>query len=242
MIVCAKDETEIKTITEWHEKCHPVKKDIQWKDKRSAKELARYWTEGPISDFINFLHSYGYKFDSYKGYPEFGTKFDSYNGDRKNDLVIVPDNNEFFCSIEGKADESFGEKTFLDQITIAVTATKKNSDSDQIPRIMELYGKYFLYNKECLNLYYQLTYWFAGTIAETKRRGISKAVMIVQIFDSESLDSKKKQVNQQSLNKLVSIISNGEVTEIKENTLSMVICNEYTQGIELQIGKFVVQV
>lgn len=238
MILDYKSKNAITTVKDWFDFCPPKEGIKQWVPYRSAQELAKYWTDyGKQEEFKQFLERHDFISNDYNCYPEYETLFDAYGNGRKNDLVFIPKSNDFLLTIEAKADEGFGNTIFINELQNSIKLKKKKNESNKLDRLIRLYSDYFRYNQTVLCLPYQLTYWFAGSIAEAKRRKINTVIMIVQEFRSKNLSIKKLELNKTHLNLFATIITNGNAIEIDENQIFGPIENEFTKGIKLYIGK-----
>lgn len=238
MIIDYKSNNIIYTINEWFTFCPPKEGKKQWVPYRSAQELALFWTNiDKQNEFIKFLKEHNFNFSDYNCYPEYETLFDDYGNGRKNDLIIVPKTNDYLVTIEAKADEGFGNSIFINELEDSIKLKIKNNESNKLDRLIRLYSDYFRYNQSVLKLPYQLTYWFAGSIAEAKKRNINVIIMIVQEFRSKYLNDKKIDLNKKHLDLFASIISNNRYIEINDNQIFGPIENEYTKGLQLYIGK-----
>jgi len=238
MIIDYRSKSTISTINDWFKYCPPKEGKRQWIPYRSAQELAKYWTNlDKQNGFMKFLEAYDINTSEYTCYPEYETTFDDNGNGRKNDLIVIPKSDEFLLTIEAKADEGFGNKLFIDELENSIKVKKEKTDSNKLDRLMRLYSDYFCYNQSVLNVPYQLTYWFAGSIAEALRRKIKVVILIVQEFRSNSLNEKKLILNKRHLDLFASIITKTTITEINENQIHGPIENEYTKGIRLYIGK-----
>lgn len=120
MVMIQSDEgMKITSIDEWFAYSPPVKGAIQWKDGRSAKELAKAWfktSEVQMSDeLISLLqtHPTTNGFQMEVGIPEKETVLDDFRGSGRNhDMVLIgkTDSERILIAIEAKTDESLGER------------------------------------------------------------------------------------------------------------------------------------
>ena len=235
-----KKKVEILTVQDWIESCPPTNPIKQWVDKRSAKEMARFWTDiQKQNDFLMYLKKVNKELSFNYALPEISTKFDDYKSPRKTDLCIFAKsgNNKVLISIEGKSDEHFGENYVDKEWTLSIQAKTKNKDSKKLDRIIELY-KRFDSNANFISLRYQLTYWLAGSIDEAIRNEIDTVFLIVQEFDSEITSKKKFDVNKDDLDYFVNFITNSNHKKIDKNELIGPIKNQFTKQINLYIGKY----
>jgi hypothetical protein len=118
MLLC-KGSSEINSGSDWFKLAPPKKGALQWKDGRSAKELAKAWCEGknrpsPPEEFLRLLTPLvnTEQLAGAVGWPENQVPIDDLPGEPPNiDLAIVSEGllgSTAIC-VEAKADESFGK-------------------------------------------------------------------------------------------------------------------------------------
>jgi len=232
-------ETEILSIEEWCKECPPKNKVKQWVDGRSAMETAKFWTSlEKQSDFLAFMRKKESSIAFDYAIPELANKFDDYRSPRKTDLCLFgnQEDERIFISIEGKADESFGE--YIDKEWISSIFEKiKKVHSRKLDRIINLYQR-FGAKADFLNLRYQLTYWLAGAIEEAIGNEIKKVYLIVQVFESGKTEEKKIKKNEQDFNNFINFISKSKIDIIERNEIIGPINNDFTRNLDLYIGKY----
>ncbi len=233
-----KRTNEIITLEEWHFHCPPKEKETQWKCKRSAKEMARYWTnKNKQAEFLSFIQNvlpdivFGYAI------PELPTKFDVYASPRQNDLVIFANTQgkKVLISIEGKADEPYGSNLVKSELEKAKQTVVTNPKSNKLNRVEGLI-KRFKHLPELLECRYQLLTWLAGTIEEAKREKADTVILISQEFHSDETTKANIERNANDLNYFVKLISNGKIHEVKKNEICSPIMID---GICCYFGKHV---
>ena len=229
-----KNNEIIKSITDWKNEFFSSTKKKHWIKGRSAYECASYWLdEIKVNELEQLLHS-KIDFTSFsEAYPECELKFDNYYHPRENDLLVTTDDGKTIISVEAKTDESFSSETYIESFETAIKAKKKNADSMQLERLLEIYKNYFCGNNKILNLMHQLAYWFAGSIAEGTRRECNNLVFLNQVFISHKLNKTKLEKNQKDFEYFVDLISNHAIKEIQKNVLYGPINNEYTKGMNV---------
>lgn len=235
-----KKNIEILSVEEWLKHCPPVNPSIQWVNKRSAKEMAIFWTDiQSQNDFLLFLQNVNKDLIFNYALPEIATKFDDYNSPRKNDLCVfaTAGKEETLISIEGKSDEHFGENYVDKEWIFSINEKNKRSKSKKIDRLIGLYQR-FNCNADFLKIRYQLTYWLAGAIDEAKRNKINTVFLIVQEFHSDITNDEKIAVNKQDLDFFVNFISDSEYRSVNKNQIIGPINNQFTKQINLYIGKY----
>jgi hypothetical protein len=226
-------ETEILSIEEWLKECPPKNIDSHWEPKRSAMEMAKFWTNiEKQSDFLDFMSKNESNIAFDYAIPELANKFDDYRSPRKTDLCVFgnQEGEKIFISIEGKADEPFG--TYVKNIK-----GSDKSKSKKFDRINAL-NKRFGSNDNFLNLRYQLTYWFASAIDEAIRNEINKVYLIVQVFESDETEEKKIEKNEKDLNNFINFISKSKIDKVERNEIIGQFNNEFTKNLDLYIGKY----
>ena len=238
-----KNGKQITSLENWKEEFFIGKKIKHWKRFRSAYECASYWlNENKVKELELLLHSKIDFTNFFEAYPECELKFDSYYHPRENDLLITTNDDKTIISVEAKTDESFSSENYLEAFESALKAKKKNSNSMQLERLLEMYKNYFCGNNEILNLMHQLTYWFAGSISEGTRRNCKNLILLNQVFNNHKLNKFKLAKNQRDFEYFVGLITNPEIKEIQKNVLYGPINNEYTKGLNVYILKQVVDI
>ncbi len=171
----------------------------QWKDGRSAKELARSWFRKRFAcppDEIRQLLEEAFRteivFDEAR--PECIIELDDFRGEHRNcDLVVLckAGMQPIAINIEAKADEPFGDTIggYYDQ--------KINSQSNVPARIRQLSLALFgrLPDETIRKLRYQLLHAAAATLIEAAACGAELGLFLVQEFRSESLSYNKLRQN-----------------------------------------------
>ena len=149
-----KGDRPLTTIDQWH-RFAPPKRDIHWKDGRSAKENARAWLDaapGLQPDIAQIL-------------------------------VAEDDHGPVVIAIEAKADETFGNE-LANQYQRARAARASNPPSKAVARIEALLDRFALdiEQRHVPQLRYQLLTATAAVLAEANRRSSERAVLIVHEF------------------------------------------------------------
>lgn len=235
-----KKKIEITSVKKWREQCPPINPSIQWVDKRSAKEMAKFWTDTKNqNDFLLFLQNVSKDLRFNYALPELATKFDEYKSPRKNDLCIFATDSggEILISIEGKSDEYFGGNYVDKECISSINDKNKNSESKKLDRLIGLFQR-FNCNADFLKVRYQLTYWLAGTIDEAIRNKINTVFMIVQEFHRDITNKKYIDDNKHDLDFFANFISNSVYKNLNNNQIIGPIKNQFTKQINLYIGKY----
>jgi hypothetical protein len=210
------DGKDITSIDEWFSFSPPAKGAIQWKDGRSAKELAKVWfkTGQPQmpDELVSLLlsHPITHGFQADIGIPEKETVLDDLGGKGRNhDMVLIGknDSGRILVAIEAKADETFGEiiGTYLES---SVRANPRSRVSDRIHQLaMGVFG-----HTNVTDLRYQLLHAVAGTLIEAKNQEASVAVLVIHEFVPADGKSDKARENEKDLAKFIERLSDGLYT------------------------------
>lgn len=226
MIICKNlDKNKaITNIDEWKNAC----KEEQWKDGRSAKELAKAWINDK-GKYLEILIDSKDEFEGIKfiiGTPEYESKFDEYKGKgRYHDLLVIAEDKEgdILISVEAKVDEGFGE-IIKDYYLTQVSKRIEGSSTKAPDRIENLLANVFKrkVNKGAFDLRYQLLHAIAGTVAEANKRNISRAIFVVNTFrprDGEFFNTNAYERNINDLNHFIKYLSSGNIKNIENNSL-----------------------
>ena len=181
----------------------PMGGETQWKDGRSAKELARYFTASlPYvpAELAELLGQISQKQAVFDWLAEMETDFSAhglgFGEGRNHDAALW--NGEIFVGVEAKADEPFGN-LYLNEEYEAASQNKKG----RIEGLSEMvFGKKM--PDGSAHLRYQLLTATGAVLLEAKERGLSKALFTVVEFHSEGNYSPEKA--QQNENDLLSFL------------------------------------
>ena len=136
-----KDDRPLTTIDQWH-RFAPPKRDIHWKDGRSAKENARAWIDAApglqpdIAQTLAACRDIGL-LRQWCAEPEDRIAIDRFRGEQPNiDLLLVAedDHGPVVIAIEAKAGETFGNELAY-QYQRARAARASNPRSKAVARI-----------------------------------------------------------------------------------------------------------
>ena len=193
----------ITTTNEWFEYAPPKGKEKQWKEGRSALEMANFSLSksfpGLITKVINDIKLFPTETEFIcepEAYSSFGKGFGR-GEPRNHDLLMIGKNT--LIGIEAKVFEPFdsriGEKR------------KKVKSERRINRFLDfVYGNNKPYNVE--NLYYQLFSATLGSIKEAERRNISNVIVLFLVFkDAILTDKTKKDPNDEAFNDFIESLS-----------------------------------
>lgn len=229
-ITISKDATAITCLDDWAVAGAPKGGARQWKDGRSAKELARAWC-GPagveIPREISALFASHPRFaeiSSLRLEPEVRVRFDSLPGEPRNaDLVGIAETptGRVAISIEAKADESF------DQTVAATTKSVKariarGENSNSLERIRELLHGLLPMRADNSSdngkLRYQLFTATAGALSHAVANGCSTAALVIHEFRAAAENANHKR-NSADLNAFVRAVSGGTVAKLESGVL-----------------------
>lgn len=224
-----KNGESIGTLEEWFRLAPPMDREKQWKDDRSAKEVARAWLENPfeLPPEISALLSSSGDFEGLKVdliEPEARLPFDGYNGPRNADLALraVDLRGPVGVTVEAKADEKFG-KTVSEVFADALEVLVENPRSRRLARITELSQSLFRKKLEghvsIDQLRYQLLTATAGTLAHATNIGSSRAVLIIHEFVTSDTKISNIEQNSTDLTAFVHRISRGTVEKVDPGKL-----------------------
>ena len=213
VIIKSNNGKVITNIDDWFSFSPPAKGAVQWKDGRSAKELAKAWfrTGQPQmpEELVLLLESHPvtHGFQAEVGIPEKETFLDDFGGNGRNhDMVIIGNTNaeRVLIAIEAKTDESFGDKigAYIE------SRLRKNPRSRVADRIRQLSMGIFGHTN-VTGLRYQLLHAVAGTLIEAKNQGASVAVLVVHEFVPEGGKSDKARENEKDLVAFIERLSEG---------------------------------
>jgi hypothetical protein len=182
---------------------YPPKSDVQWRDGRSAKELARFLiNDNPKmpSALVNAISDLT-KSDLFVGEGEFVTNFSKYNfGDgegRNHDFLMKSD--DLLVAIESKVDEPFDE----------LFKNKIKDSNNQKRRYYGLASMLFGSNHDLTNdLMYQLISASCGTLLEAKSNGLLTALLLIIVFKKPGCFNEKRiDYNEKAFNHFLSKLS-----------------------------------
>lgn len=177
IIRIAGDKQTITTVDEWFKAAPPKGEKTQWKEGRSAMEMARFAVSKEFPAFILRLTKWaGIDDQYYKCEPEAKTSFEKgmgISGPRNHDLLMVGDNS--IIGVEAKVSESF-DKTLQEK--------KVGASANMLTRLTKCKEYLFGDNipSDADELYYQLFSATIGTIIEAKRRHKNTAVALFVTF------------------------------------------------------------
>ena len=215
MKITNKKGSLIKDITSWENAFKEVEDAKHWKEGRSAMSLAQYFSlpnieqSNGIKLIAELVEACGFKeFKPIRAEIEHESRFDKYNGKgRMHDLVIWGDNGtqHLVICIEAKVDESFG-CLISEAYDESVEYKTRNPKSKRAQRIKELCEKYYKVDVKKLtsttDLRYQLLYYLAGAIVESKSCE-DVVFMPIMVFKSKLYNNEN--TNKEDFDKFVTL-------------------------------------
>lgn len=218
-LVVEKGDRPIRDMTDWLDRAGPLGKDRQWKDGRSAKELARAWfgsedsTTPAIPAVLRDLLTSHPRFsdlDTFRAIPEHKVPLDDFEGNTRNtDMLIIADapSHRTVISIEAKADEPF-ERTIAERVAAAEKTLLKSPGSKALPRIRQL-SRAILGREpnEAGGLRYQLLHAAAAALIEAKAAGADEAIMLIHEFRSDGCRPRNLERNASDLAAFVAVLA-----------------------------------
>jgi len=223
----------IATVADWFQHARPMGGELQWRNGRSAKELAKAWcpeagTPRPPADLLRLLSSAPAlaHLEFRVGYPEHRVRFDAVRGEPRNTdlaVVCVGPVGRVAISIEAKADETFG-RTVGEEI---VNAAAQWAFEERIGKLDRLRGlaKAILPRHQTGEavvgqLRYQLLTAIAGAWAFAAQHDARVAVLVVHEFLTAELDASRIDENRLDLAKLVTRLTFGQQAELAPGTFA----------------------
>jgi len=182
------NNSPIHSVDEWFRFAPPKGGEKQWKDGRSAKELAKAWFRSQKPKVPEELEALFESHPATKGLvietaiPELPTPLHNFRGETRNsDLIMLGrvGNIGTLVGVEAKVDEPFGE--------VVLEYREKAKSRSKIPeRIDHLCRSIFdrPMDEELGSLRYQLLHGVGGTLIESKSRKAEQAVFVVHEFVS----------------------------------------------------------
>lgn len=220
----SKQGIPITSLREWYVKA-PPKNENQWKPGRSALELANAWlATGPsLPDEVLQAFQKNPMFGtiaSWHAEPEVRLPFDQSGREPRNSDLVVEAHDEygaFLIAVEAKADEPFGENS-AQKLADALDRLLTKPRSKEFRRMEQLctaiLGPRMQRDVPLKDIRYQLLTATAGTICEAARRGIDRAVFLVQEFVTDQTRDSKHLANQMDLDLFVRRISHGTYASV----------------------------
>ena len=212
-------------------------------------EIARAWLgngDGSLPQEVSAILSTHPEFGAvvrWDAEPEARLHFDSFPGEPRNSDMLVlaeDDRGAYLISVEGKADEPYGETVGKAAVN-AAKRLREHPRSNGMARLEQLAAALLPpgISSEVLNaLRYQLLTACAGAVAEANRRGLVRAVMLVHEFITTENENTKHQRNARDLDAFMTQLSFGEpVASAQEGRLLGPFRHASYSGVRLYVGK-----
>jgi len=199
MIIGNRTGHKIESVEDWLRHAPPKKGEAQWKDFRSAKELAKAWFRPNVPDELRLLFDSHPEFRGFviqEAMPEYTIPLDNFGGETRNaDLLLIghcPDG-PAIATVEAKADEEFGN---IVGEYVGEKAGTRSKVPDRINQLLHaIFGRGL--DEQTGRLRYQLLHGVAATLIEAQSRGAKRAAFVVHEFLSEHTDARKVERNRE---------------------------------------------
>lgn len=215
LIITNQSGHHIYNLDDWLAYSPPAKGELQWKDGRSAKELAKAWlcTGEPkmpkeLQQLLDSHHDTN-GFFAERAIPEFVTKLDDFKGNGRNHDMIIWGNvagQKALVSIEAKVDESFGE-IISNYVSSSIAANPRSKVPDRISQLTSaIFG-----HLEIGHIRYQLLHAVAGVLIEAAAQKASLAVLVVHEFVPATGKTQKAIENDIDWQSFTRLIASGSI-------------------------------
>jgi hypothetical protein len=199
----------IHTLAEWFQLAPPAGRTRQWREGRSALELARRWVAGRVPDEVSALLATAPAFRDFEpleGLAEARTPLDRLAGNTRNhDLLVVGRAGGLpaLLDVEGKADERFGP-TISQRVAAAHKARTLNPRSRALERVETLCLLVFgVGPNQVGELRYQLLHAVAASVLAARRCGATRVAWVAHEFRSAAVRSALQRANARDLDMFV---------------------------------------
>jgi hypothetical protein len=214
----------IRSVEDWFRFAPPKKGRKQWKDGRSAKELAKAWFKTGVPRVPEELQALFKSHPDTKdlvvetGIPEMVTRLDNFKGGHRNhDLILRGHVGDIrtLVAVEAKADEPFGK------IAQEYYREKVGTRSKVPCRIAILSCSIFgrPIDEGPGQLRYQLLHGLGGALIEAKNQRAAQAVLVVHEFISDEVEQDRIDQNAADFERFVRTFPGWEETIIRAGTL-----------------------
>ena len=190
----------------------PKRGAMQWKDKRSAKELARYWTAAPLADAIrpieNMLGASFGEISFEEAWPEQKIYIDSFPGEQRNcDLVIQAISSvvgKIRIHVEAKSDERFGDDVIGPYYDKMLRVQGSNLPSRMKNLVSAVFGCDLTNDIRALR--YQLLHSTYAACLDAESARAKAAIFLVHEFSSSRASKSKMDDNAADWNLFLSLL------------------------------------
>jgi hypothetical protein len=205
-----RDDQQIASLDDWRRLGGPAV-EHHWKPGRSAYELASAWIEGNARDRVLALLAAGGLGDVElrEAVAEKNTRFDEdSHGPRTHDLLVRARHGDepLVIAVEGKADEPF-DKPLWKWRDDALRRSAVSGAPKRLDRLTKLFFGTTIDKDRgwppiaCLG--YQLLSALAGTLADARNEGATRAVLLVQEFVTSETDDERHPTNARVLDDFI---------------------------------------
>jgi hypothetical protein len=202
------DGRRIETFADWRDYGGPVS-GREWAEGRSARELARAWTEGGAEEQVTALLTLGAEFGGLvldRGIAEKETRFDDIpGGPRRHDLLVIgrAPNGTVVIGVEGKSEEPLDEP--LDAwLARELARSERSRAEERLDRLTTtFFGTTLGQDPLLAPLRYRLLAALAGTLADAREQGATRAVLLVHEFETPWTDDDLHRRNAEDLEAFV---------------------------------------
>jgi hypothetical protein len=215
MELVKKNGEAIKCWQDWER----PKKEYQWKEGRSAMEVAKSWfrqsiATPPVEIVQMFVDHFQQNIEFNRVVPELVTSLPEKGEGRNHDVActcMIGKRTATVC-IEGKTDEPFGEQTVA-QYYQQMKNRQKTGDPTRVPeRIERLVSMLPIPRAEVLSCPvsdngYQLVTALVGTALQARIDGSEMAILIVHEFHTDGLDARKIRKNIQDYARFINVFT-----------------------------------
>ena len=201
------DRTPINCVDEWTR----PKEDYQWKEGRSAMELAKAWFRSgklaPPAELVSLLQSskelQGLMLE--KGIPEHVTPLPVRGEGRNHDLWLIGEagGQKITICVEAKADEPFGNDTVKAYRAAGLQKRKEEKPTGVPERIEKLLALVSGATEPWDSIRYQLLTAITGTALQAKSDGAAMAVFVVHEFHTSSTVKDKVEQNAKDFDQFI---------------------------------------
>lgn len=224
-----KDKQPIVDLADWERRAGP-RSESQWKDGRSAKEVARHWlAASPLlpTDVTAVLNSHP-DFGPpvlWSAEPEVRLPIDGRRGELRNtDLLLTGSDSrgEFVIAVEAKADEPF-DRLVGEVMHDGIERLAGVPQSGGVARIADLVASLLPIAPTgavpVVDLRYQLLTAAGGALRYAEEHGVTRAVLLIQEFVTAATADAKHASNQTDLENWLYRVSAGRYRAIEDRTL-----------------------
>lgn len=208
------DGTPINSVDEWTR----PKEEYQWKEGRSAMELAKAWFRAgklaPPTELVSLLQSSkelkGLVLE--KGIPEHVTSLPVRGEGRNHDLWLIGETGgqKITICVEAKADEPFGTDTVATYRTAALKKQAAGTPTGVPERIGKLLALVPGSPEPWDSIRYQLLTAITGTALQAKSDGAAMAVFVVHEFHTSSTVKDKVEQNAKDFSRFVKVLGRND--------------------------------